>query len=239
LGKSISLTQLMADVRFDFDLASTSSRLSDADLTRLINRSLDELFLYLVDCNCTYRDKVGTLTTTGGVSTVNLPTAFYSLKSLRLRVSDDAYPQLRAATPDEIQYDPATARAWGDGEALPIYWLAQNQLHFWPTPNAAYTLYIAYVEGFTDLVGGASLDAQPGWDAWVVQKCLMRLHRRQKDREAFDLAATELMRIEGQMQSALTAQDLASPPMVRRRSHFAERGPRLSTDRYYMADGED
>lgn len=239
MGKSITLATLMSDVRFEFDLASTSSRLSDAELTRLINRSLDEFFLYLLDCNCTYQDKVGTLTTTGNVATVALPSRFYALKSLRLRVSDEAYPQLRAASPDEIQYDPVTARSWGDGEALPVYWISQNVLTFWPMPNAAYTLYIAYVEGFTDLSGVATLDAQPGWDAWVVQKCLMRLHRRSKDREAFELAAAELGRLEQQIQSALSGQDRFSPPMVRRRAHFAERGPRLSTDRYYAADGED
>lgn len=233
MGKSITLATLMEDVRFEFDLASASSRLSDAQLTRLINRARDELFLYLLDCSSSYMDEFTTLSTTAGQAYVDLPAGFYALNALRLRVSDDHHPVLRAANADELQYDPTTARAWGNGEALPVYRLAQNRLYFWPVPVGVYTLHMSFVEAFADLTSSPGWDCMPGWDAWVVQKCLMRLHRRSKQMELFQAAAAELAELGRQIESALSGQDRFSPPMVRRRAHFAERGPRLSTDRYY------
>lgn len=239
MGKQISLATLMDDVRFEFDLAAASSRVSDAQLTRLINRARDELFLYLLDCNSSFMDATTTLTTQNGIGSVSLPDRFYALTSLRLAAGDDKFPPLRKAGPDEVQYDPSTARAWGDGEALPLYWVTQNVVYFWPIPAGVYTLHMAYVQGFSDLSTGQQWNCMPGWDAWVVQKCLMRLFRRSKQMEAFQAAAAELGELGRQIESALSGVDRFTPPMVRRRSHFAERGPRISTDLYYAADGEE
>lgn len=214
MGKSITLATLRSDIRFEFDIDPASSRITDAQLTRLINRQRDALMLYILDCSAHYMDAVSTLDTIAGVEFVSLPERFHALTSLRLRLDDDCSVVLRAATEDEVRYD-RTARAWT--ESRPVYWVAQNLMYFWPVPSGVYTLDVAYVQGFGDLVEDADpWLVQPGWDRWVVLQCLLVLWRRQRNAEAFQLVAAELNTLSAQIESALSGPDRNSPPMARR-----------------------
>lgn len=121
----------------------------------------------------------GTITTTASVDTVDLPANCTDLRQIAwLRSATESVP-LEMMSVDEFLASGEEVKAW---DAAPKYRLHGNQVRFAPIPNQAYTLSLYYDTGIFVTATTDTIDAQPGWEEWLVHDFMVKaLERDEKD----------------------------------------------------------
>lgn len=199
--KTTTLTNFQSDIRLRVDIASTSDRLSDAQLTRLINKSKDNLVAVVQSHGGGewYWADADFIEMSANVDTINIPSSlnsggpgdFHKLLKLAwidsytlagdVAVPDSTarlYPLMRESVDGFANTTESNAGAWSAGN-LPKYRIYGNIIKFSIEPTAAVGLYMLYQYIPSDLsAGGDTLTHGPSWDEWIVLDVCAKLDRR-------------------------------------------------------------
>jgi hypothetical protein len=120
------------------------------------------------------------LSTVANTATVAIPSGFSDLYYLKWLKSSSEEIDLYRATPEDFKAYPNT---WNRSECPKIYYrLVGDNIEFFPTPDAVYTVKAYYSTGLypTDL--SSTFNGRDGWDQWIaLQAALMVRTRQQKD----------------------------------------------------------
>lgn len=181
-GKHVCVPELLERVRFDFDIAATSQRLTDAQLLGVLNRSRDKLFQLLVNLDESYFRYRTTLTTTQDTAAVTLPERLYAPVRLAYTNTDGNEREIPRAFDDTGRLIAPREPAWE--QTRPYYTLTPTELVLYPVPAAPRTLQFIFLQSWVDLVAPpgepSCWDVQPTWDDWVVLDACVLLSRRSR-----------------------------------------------------------
>lgn len=203
MGRAVTLDEIKEDVRQRCDLPtySTTTFITTAAVTRLINTSLQSFYALLIEC---YGDDYfltfdTSLTTTANFSYTALPADFVAMKKLYwLRGTGDPVEIIPGNADDYLRIH-LDSQSWD--ACQPRYRLAMQRMMWLPKPSAAYDLRLWYVYAPADLAAGAdTFQAGPGWDEWVVlDVCRKIAEREERDPGEFiSLRGDAETRIRGQ-----------------------------------------
>jgi len=199
VATSVLVSDIMeeARVRLDYDDFSTTSYVTTTMALNWVKFGARRLSSLIRWANSDYFLTLGTVTTTASVSTVSLPSNFTDLRQIAwLRAADESVP-LRMASVDDYLAAGESVKAW---DAPPLYRLHGSTLRFFPTPSDTYTVSLYYDTGIFVTATSDSIDAQPGWDEWLIQDFMVKaLEREEKD-------STESIRMKMQIEEEIVAQ---------------------------------
>ena len=187
----VTLTELIARVRFEADMVS-STRASDTEITRLINTHWGELYDRLVASGPPdyYKSSV-LMTTAAGTSAYALPGDFRSLLGVY------------------VPYNGSATRL------LPVSPMNHMNRECYDAPAGAYSVTLEYIPIpvlFTISIPTAAIDGVSGWDELVVQLCARALLRRdRRDVSSFSEAIAECR---ARVMSNAPKRDAAGPKLV-------------------------
>lgn len=217
-GKHVCVPELLERVRFEFDIASTSLRLTDAQLLGVLNRSRDKLFKLLVDLDESYFRYRTTLTTTQDTATVTLPERLYAPCRLAYADTDRCETEIPRGYGDSGRLTPPIEPSWE--ETNPYYYLTPTELVLVPTPGAPRTLYFVFLQSWVDLVAPpgepSCWDVQPTWDDWVVLDTCVMLSRRSRRAEDVSFFSAGRNELTAGYENALRNEQFEGPNFARR-----------------------
>lgn len=177
MGVSITAADVIEQVRLrlDYPTFTTATYIKSTDMLTFAKYSLRRLSAIIRMANSDYFLTTTTTTTTPSTATVSLPTNCTDVRQVAwLRSSTESVP-LQVAGVDDFLVATERVEAWG---APPLYRLQSGLIRFFPTPSATYTISIYYDTGIFITGDEDAIDAQPGWDEWLVHdiacKCLQR-----------------------------------------------------------------
>lgn len=171
MAASVTLLQLRTDARLYADQrpGSSTSFISDAELTRLVNMKVKELYDLLVEARgSAYYATEATIAIAGGTSRYDLPANFYELDSVTLEWNDQDHELMFpvGSTRLRIAYE-STWHKWSRYDAK-AYRLRASQLEFLPAPTSDVTCRLQYVPVYTDMAAdGDTFDGINGWEKMV------------------------------------------------------------------------
>jgi len=178
VGASVLVSEVIEEARFRVDANSgASTYVNDAAMLRLVKFSARRLSAMIRrEFGGDYFTSRTTLTTTPSSDTVALPGNFSDLRQIAwVRGSNDVVPMSRAGV-DDWRASSETATAW---DAAPTYQIQSSNLLVFPKPNQAYTLSIYYDTGIYVTSTSDSIDAQPGWEEWLINDVCIRIRMRE------------------------------------------------------------
>lgn len=205
MASSVTLAQLRTDARLYADQrpGSSTSFISETELTRLVNTKVRELYDLLVEARGSdYYANEATIAIVAGTSRYNLPSDFYQLSSVTLEWASQDF---------ELMFPVGTVRErnnfqnWQGYEqnwtrySRKGYRLRASQLEFLPEPRTDVTCRIQYVPVFADLVAdGDTFDGINGWEKMVALGVAieMRVIEKRSANDLMALYAPQLERIE-------------------------------------------
>ena len=170
MGAPVTLTQLIARVRFEADMVG-SLRATDTDITTLLNTHWTELYDRLVQSGPPdYYKSTSTISTVSGTTQYALPGDFRSLIGVFVQ---DSSTRLREVNP-----------------------MREGHRAAYDAPQGVYTIKLDYVPVpllFDIAYPSTSIDGVSGWDELVVQLCARALMRRdRRDTSQFETVIGEL-----------------------------------------------
>lgn len=160
-----TLTQFIAEVRSAGNFATDDTRITDAVVTREINRALKRIALVH---DWPWLQVEGTVNVVANTNTYALPADFLRLISLR---HTDTAENLYIRSIQELDQYLGTSRpmafaVWGGNIVLAA------------TPNGTYTLKLRYIKQETVLVAGSDTPVIPSyWDEGVIEAAVVQLLR--------------------------------------------------------------
>lgn len=170
MAASVTLAQLRLDARLYADQrpGSSTTFVSDAELTRLVNLKVRELYDMLVEARgLGYYASTATLAIVGGTSAYSLPADFYQVDSVTLE-----WGPREQEVVDKVQTN--RGRAWyANGPtwsrwAPKGYMLMPAQIEFLPVPAGAVACRLRYVPTCATLTAdGDTFDGVNGWEKLV------------------------------------------------------------------------
>ena len=147
---SITLTNLRLRARQKADREG-SNFVDDAEMNFMINSSIAELYDLIIANGDEYYLSSTTITTVSGTDAYNLPTDFYKLKGVDLKLSSTEYYTLKPFNFNERNRN--NESSWNATRGTNIrYRLFGNTIKFSPIPNAASEIKLWYVPVATQLV---------------------------------------------------------------------------------------
>jgi len=215
VARTRTLTQLLADVRWQADQIGATLRHTDADLTRAINQSIQRWRewvseqgnpLYLTPHSGTLTVgptapfAFGTLDMTGFSPT---PVHVYQFEvTVNGQVLD--VPQIPFEHRNQYQgvFGPTPT---GSTQSIPVgFFRFGNVLGIVPPPQSAYP-YTAWFMGLAaDLVSGSdSFDGIAGWEEWISWNVLVKILVRDRDPAVYATATTERDRLQTEFSQRL------------------------------------
>lgn len=210
MASSVTLAQLRLDARLYADQrpGSSTSFITEPELTRLVNTKVRELYDTLVAARGS--DYYATESTIaigpglgagGSSSRYNLPSDFYELSSLTLEWATNDHELMFpvGSVRERIHYEGVLPQNCWSRYSPKGYRLRAAQLEFLPVPTGAVTARLQYVPVFTDLsADGDTFDGINGWEKMVALGVAIEMRAIEK-RAAADLMqlyAPQLERIE-------------------------------------------
>lgn len=201
MARTRSLTNLLADVRFQSDVQGFSLRHDDTNLTRLINQSIQD-----------FRDKVSSegiqhyLTSATGTMTAGV-TSGYPFKILDcsafspnvvrvfgvdVQLTDTRWQPLRA-----VDFVERANYQWPGGIAggnVPEAFanMTTYTLAIMPAPGRTITYRVWYLPLLTDLATGSdTFDGITGFEQWLVWDVCAKVVTRDQNPQGYSLITTE------------------------------------------------
>lgn len=196
MSRTRTLTEMIADVRFQADLQGFTVRHTDADITRLLNQAVNEhrrdvslegVTNYLAVYSSTFTagntspHKFGVLDLSSGPNP-----ALVHLYGLDLVINDEQRTLHAVSLSERSDYggSPAEPEAWAPMTAY--------KYAIFPAPATAYTYIAHYLPKFTDLATGSdTFDGVEGYEDDVLWRTVVRLIARDQFPTAFQMAVQE------------------------------------------------
>lgn len=215
MARTRTLTQMLADVRWQADAVGATLRHTDIDLTRAINQSVQRWREWVSEQGSPLY-----LTPHSGVLTVG-PTSPYAFGTLdfsgftptplhvyQLEVTVNGQvldvPQIPFEQRNQYQgvYGPVPT---GATQSIPVgFFRYGNLLGIVPPPQSAYTYTLWYMGLFTDLaVGTDTFDGIAGWEEWLNWDVLVKILVRDRDPMIYAQATTERDRLQKEFEQRL------------------------------------
>lgn len=204
MASSVTLAQLRLDARLYADQrpGSSTSFITDTELTRLVNAKVRELYDMLVAARGSdYYATESTIAIVAGTSRYNLPADFYELSSITLEWATNDHELMFpvGSVRERIHYEGVLPQNCWSRYSPKGYRERAAQLEFLPEPTGSVTARLQYVPVFTDLVAdGDTFDGINGWEKMVTLGVAIEMRAIEK-RAANDLVqlyAPQLERIE-------------------------------------------
>ena len=179
-----------------------------------------------------YWQQTATLATQAGLDLVSLPTDTMTVSSVHWLVNNQAYALKRADVHEYV----ATASTWGQPNdwgwvgQLPLYTLEANVLRFVPTPNAVYSLRVAYTTGLFVTALTDTIPANLGWKEWLICDVAEQVRQRE-DKDASNFTARR-MEVQEQILDQASQRDRFATYQVRNVRSLDTRNP-LNRRRFY------
>lgn len=187
MARTVTLTNLLSQIRYLGNLQGMAGRHPDSDLTRAINQSIQH-----------FREKVSShgvrsyLVSTTGTLAVG-QTSPYAYTELDLSAKSPAIVRVfglditvqgRVVPLEQIDFDSRNDfQDWGVTSATrePVAYanVSQYKLALFPASNAAYAYTCWYLPVLADLSAGSdTFDGVVGWEEWVVWDVLLKVLQR-------------------------------------------------------------
>jgi hypothetical protein len=225
---TITLEQLRTQSRQRADMEN-SKFVSDSELTSYINNSIAELHDILAESyGSEYFVKNDTIDVSSGTSSYDLPTDFYELKGVDVKLDNQTYINMRPFNFNE-------RNRFGDFSFWDLagitnirYRLVGNQLMVSPVPDRNATIRIWYVPVATKLVNDAdTLDDFNAYSEYVIVDAAIKM--MQKEESDVSVLAAQKMALEKRIRDKSQNRDAASPDSIT--DIYAE------NDDYYWKNG--
>lgn len=172
--------------RADLPTPDANTNVSTGDMLILVQESARRLTGQLNDISPEgYFNTTATLTTTANVPIVSLPASFDKLIQIHWVKTDGTTVELDLAALDEVGPTSSTANGW-DTYTVPKYRVTANTIEFFPKPTTVESIVVRYSTGMTVTSAADTLQAQNGWDEWIVLDACCKIRQRQgKDYSEF------------------------------------------------------
>jgi hypothetical protein len=204
VGRTRTLTNLIADVRKRADVEGATARHPDADLTRYINQGGAALRDLLIEVRGRrYFRSTTPISVTAGTSVYGLPPDFQSL--LMVRISTAPGQMLEPLMPE----DEAWMRDAQSSTQRPTHYdLKAGNLEFLPVPTSAMTVTVDYIAAYADLVAGSdTLDGFDGWEEYVVSFAAKCVGVKDDEQDLVRLMNQDLAMLEGRIRKMAVNRD--------------------------------
>lgn len=176
MANTVTLAQLKTQIRERADMEN-STFISDTELLSYINLSYAELYDLLVSRFEDYYTLSTNLTISSG-SSVALPTDFYKLRGVDLRL--DSSGNSWSAVP-KFNFNNRNTRSANvsrllSGQFNTSYRIVGSDLHMVPTDNATGTYRLWYVPVYTPLASDSdTLDGVNGWEEYIIVDAAIKM----------------------------------------------------------------
>lgn len=225
MSRTRTLSQLRADVRYQSDIQGFTVRHTDANLTRLINQSIQR-FRENVSCSglTHYLTSVTGSLSSGVTSgypykildlTAASP-AIVRIFAIDLELTDESWITLRS-----VDFSERTRYQWADNSAGQVPEAFANintyAVAILPAPGYAMDYRVWYLPVFTDLAADSdTFDGVAGWEDWIVWDSCQKAISRDRYPEAYTLCGQERDRCWADVLRASSKVNAAGGTMVRR-----------------------
>lgn len=171
MASSVTLAQLRTDARLYADQRLPTSGnpfITEAELTRLVNGKVRELYDLLVEARgLGYYTTNTTISIVGGEATYDLPSNFYELEAVILEWDARYHEPLDPAPTNKSRAWFASWPNWAR-YSTKAYKLNSTQIEFLPLPAGSVTARIYYVPTFPGLANDSdTFDGINGWEKMV------------------------------------------------------------------------
>lgn len=145
-----------------------------------------------------------------GTASYDLPENFAHLIRLAwIKNSSEPALFLEQASVDDWEPNPV---GWSGG-TIPKYRVMGPNITFYPTPQEAHTLRMYYSTGIFVTAPASTIDAQVGWDEWLVQDVCAKIQTKlEMDPSVF---MAERARIEAMIVKQCSKRDRSRPVQIR------------------------
>jgi hypothetical protein len=197
-------------------LDPTNAFVSDTEIASNLNYHLNFLYRRLVaarEAGYFRKATPATITTVADVASYALPADFYQLISVDWQRAPGNFVSVYAITEAERNIWRRTpGRIW-DGRAS--YQLQNQNIVFFPTPQADSTFLLNYVPSFVPLVADAdAFDGVAGFEDYAIWKTAAWMHQKDQDESGAQYAELQAQSILQEVTDLMQARDNASPARV-------------------------
>ena len=195
MSRTVTLTQLLADIRWQADQVGATVRHEDAPLTRIINQSIQRFreritvsgdTFYLTSATATISS--GQASTTQAYQTLDI--SGFSPEPVRTFGVDILY-QSRVVSLVHVPFDDRNDFGGGVDTGPPrafAHYQAQT-LAIFPVPDGSYTARVYYCPVATNLSSGSdTFDGVAGWEEYLTWDCVCRVIIRDQYPQAAAIA---------------------------------------------------
>ncbi len=236
MARTRSLVNLRADVRYHSDIQGFTIRHTDANLTRLINQSIQQFRENVSSEGITHYLTSHTATLSAG-STSGYPFRILDLSavspnlvrlfSIWVECDDNNWLPLRS-----VDFTEAPNYQWNDDSAGQIPEAYANITTYTfailPAPGYAMAYRAWYLPVFTDLSADSdTFDGIAGWEDWLVWDVCQRVHSRDRSPEAYAMCGQERDRCWANVLRSSSKVNAAGGTLVRRDTMGRARWARL------------
>ena len=179
-----TLVQLRTEARQRADMENDDSFVSDAELTRMVNQSIKELYDLLIQYqDHAYYATSTTATMTPGTASYALPSTFYRLLGVDVVVSGVTYTLKPFHFQERNKYSDDTWSFVGRIRGCSAkYRINGSNIVFSPVPDSAYSYTLWYAPQFVDLAHDTndSFEGINGWEEYVVVDAAMKMLEKEE-----------------------------------------------------------
>lgn len=194
-----TLAELRTEARQRADMETDDSFIADAELTRMVNQSIRELYDLLVEAlGQEYFYTTATIATVAGTTAYALPTAFYKLLGVDLSLGNGEYMELRSFQFHE-RNNTIPGLGWGYPDG-PRYRIMGANIHFRPAPTGVESILVHYIPYPTSLSGDTdTFDGINGWEEYVIVDCAAKMLEKEESEAGplYKRKAELMQRIQG------------------------------------------
>jgi len=196
--RTVTLAQLRSDIRFQADLVGASLRHGDAQITRLINQSINRFRERVTIEGATFylRRQEDTLSAgrpSTSVAYQELDISGYSPAPVRT-FDVDLITNGEVLKLNHVPFDSRNDYGSALSPGIPAAWahFQKDTLAFFPYPNNNFSVVVYYTPVATDLVSDSdTFDGVAGWEDYITWDCVCRLIVRDQFPQAFQLALVQ------------------------------------------------
>jgi hypothetical protein len=223
VASNVTLAQLRLDARLYADQrpGSSTSFITESELTGLVNRKIRELYDMLVAARGSdYYATESTIAIVSGTSRYSLPADFYELSSITLEWTSNDHELMFpvGSVRERIHYEGVLPQNCWSRYSPKGYRLRAAQIEFLPVPTGDVTARLQYVPVFTALsADGDTFDGINGWEKMVALGVAMEMREIEKRPSSTlanmygeQLARIEAMKSERDAEAPLEVVDVQS-----------------------------
>jgi hypothetical protein len=183
MARTRTLTNLIADVRYQADIENELRRHPTLTITRLINQSINALRLKISSSGHPYYlAESASANTVSGTDDYAVPSDMIALYGVNITVNNRVQSMQDFALVERNDYSSESYPSTG----IPVMYRLHETgyVRFIPTPDSAYAYQFVYLPTATDLSSGTdTFDGIAGWEDWVVYDVAFKIAVRDENEE--------------------------------------------------------